>query len=120
MNENINSSIAERLEGQWLCDEISTLNISNIDQYRVYSKIDPNDSNQILIENFYQLSNDTKVIVTTNETTITQPRQSSTDSFNVNGAETFSSKYDKITWRYYVDDGRGFEYQVDAVYMKVY
>jgi hypothetical protein len=118
-NEDFTGTTAQRLEGQWLCNETATLYKSTIDQYKVYIEIHPVDSNQILIENFYQLSNDITVVATINGMTITLPRQTTSDGFEVNGSGTISSNFNKITWRYYVDDGSGFEDQVDAIYTKV-
>lgn len=119
-DEDLFETTAERLEGQWQCDESSSLYKSTLDYYTVYIEIHPIDSDQVLIENFYQLGRNVDVIATINGMTITLPQQKTSDGFEVNGSGTISSKYDKITWRYYVDDGSGFEDQVDAVYTKVY
>ncbi len=120
INEEFAGTTAERLEGQWQCDETSSLYKSALDQYIVYIEIHPIDSNQILIENFYELGRNIDVVATINGMTITLPRQNTSDGFEINGSGTISTKYDKITWRYYVDDGSGIGDQVDAIYTKVY
>lgn len=110
----------EKLEGQWMCDENAELFKSTLDQYTVYIEISPIDDKNVLISNFYQLGHNIDVVASISGMTITLPYQTTTDGFEVNGAGTISSKYNKITWRYYVDDGSGFVDQVDAVYTKVY
>jgi len=117
--EEFDGTPAERLAGQWQCNETSTLYKSTQDYYLVYMVIHPVYSDQILIENFYQLGRDVDIVADIQDNTITLLNQSTSDGFEIYGAGTISSKFDKITWRYYVDDGSGFVDQVDAVYTKV-
>ena len=71
VNEDFTGTTAERLEGQWQCDETSSLYKSTLDYYTVYIEIHPIDSNQILIENFYQLGRSVDVIATLSAMTTT-------------------------------------------------
>lgn len=119
-NGDIFVTTTERLEGQWQCDENSSLYKSTLDFYMVYIEIHPINADQILIENFYGLGRDVDVVATINGMTINLPHQTTTDGYIVYGSGSISSKYDEISWRYHVDDGSGLEDQVDALYTKVY
>ena len=87
--------------GSWLCNEHSNLNGNS--SFSVTISLNPNNSTQIHLLNFYQLSGQQVYgVVTSNSVTI--PSQQITN-FNVKGTGTISNNYTKIDWNYYVNDG---------------
>jgi hypothetical protein len=112
---NKDESIASRLEGQWKCEENSSIFKSALDFYTVIIQIHPIDSNKVLIQNFYLLGNTVDVEATINGMTLTLPYQNTGDGYTVQGSGTIASNFDQINWSYSVDDGSGVPDEVEAV-----
>lgn len=109
----------ERIEGAWSVDENSSLYKSALDIYQVYISLNPKDSTQVFIENFYQIGRDSEVRANVNGNSITIPNQS-VDGFKISGSGLISSNFETINMIYDVDDGSGEIDEVGAVYTKIY
>lgn len=110
---------AERIEGSWSVDENSSLYKSALDIYQVYISLNPIDSSQVFIENFYQIGRDNEVRANVSGNTITIPNQS-VDGFKIAGSGSISANFETINMIYNVDDGSGEIDEVGAVYTKIY
>ncbi|MBA7577359.1 hypothetical protein ES708_19210 [subsurface metagenome] len=120
LEDELTGSVAEKLEGQWECNETSTLYKKTLDYYTVYIDIHPIDSDQILIENFYQLGRSVDVVAKVSGMTLSIPTQNTSDDFMIYGTGNISSDYNEIIWTYFVDDGSGIWDEVEAVYTRIY
>jgi len=109
-------SVAERLEGRWLCEEDNPYKSAE-DAYYVYIDISRIDSNTILIDKFFQLSSGA-AYATISGMTLTLPNQTLEGGFDVYGSGTIASGYKQITWQYYVDDGSGDWSEISSIYTK--
>jgi len=114
-NELTSSEIAQKLEGQWQCNEQSSQFKSTDDYYSVYITLSETDSTKVFISNIYQLGNEIEAYAKIDKQTITIPRQI-VDGYTINGSGTISSNLREITWQQYVDDGSGIIDEIDAVY----
>jgi hypothetical protein len=111
-------SVAERLEGHWKVDENTPVFKSANDFYFVDIQIYAIDSNKIRIDRFFDIDNGS-VIAEINGMTLTLNQQEAGDGYMVYGSGTIDGSYNKITWRYYVDEGSGTWHETDAVFTKV-
>lgn len=112
--------IAQQLEGEWKCDETSSIFKSTEDIYTVYITPSETDSTRIFISNFYQLGNSVEATALINTYTITIPTQKIAGDYEIRGSGTISNNLKEIKWNYYVDDGSGIEDEVEAVYTFLY
>lgn len=110
------SDITQNMEGQWECDESSSVYKSTNDIYSVYISPSETDTTKVYISNFYQLGSTIEAEATVNGNAITLNSQSLDGDFEVRGSGTISSNLQTITWTYYVDDGSGQEDAVTATY----
>lgn len=118
-DEDINEPTADprdKFVGAWNCQETSSINKKGSSSYTVNISLNPNNSSQILLENFYQLGFGIKLyaIVANNNATI--PEQT-TSGFAVKGSGNYNTSTDKINWTYYVNDGADID-SCTAVYSK--
>ncbi len=115
-------SVAEKLEGDWKCDETATEFKAALDFYTVTITIYSIDQDQILIENFYDLStlsNPIDVVATVNGMNIILPEQLTDDGFTIHGSGVIASNYNKITWTYFANDGSDIWDEVEAIYIRI-
>jgi hypothetical protein len=110
---------AVQIEGQWKCEENSSVYKSALDFYTVYISLVPGDSSRIRIKNFYQLGNDVTVEATVSGLNLTIPSQTVSSGFTFQGEGTVKSNYNEISWSYTVNDGSGEVDQVTATYSKL-
>ncbi|MHC1708285.1 MAG: hypothetical protein AB9842_12310 [Bacteroidales bacterium] len=82
--------------------------------YEVVISADPNNSTQVLINNFYNYGIEPYALVTA--TNITIPSQSFSKYLQLNGSGTLSGS--KITWTYYVNNGADLD-TIQSVYTKL-
>jgi hypothetical protein len=114
------TEIAQNLEGNWKCDENSSIFKSTQEIYSVYITPSENDSTKVFISNFYALGNDVDAVATINGYTITLQNQTLAGDYEVRGSGTISSNLKQISWNYFVDDGSGVEDEVTAEYTLQY
>ena len=112
-----NLSIAERLEGRWNVIENNPYKSAK-DAFEVYIDISPIDSNTILIDKFFGLESGS-AYATISGMTLTLPTQALSGGFDIYGSGTIASGYNKITWRYFVDDGSGYWSEINSIYTKL-
>ena len=117
--EDIIGTPAERLEGSWTVNETSSLYKSTADIYQVYFEINPDDSSQVLIENFYQLGRDTYTVANVEGNNLSIPRQI-VDGFEITGSGRITQSFEAIETNYTVDDGSGQIDHVQADFSKLY
>jgi hypothetical protein len=82
--------------------------------YEVEITADPDNSVQVLINNFYDYNIKPYAIVTAS--TITLPSQDFAKSLQIHGSGTLSQE--KITWTYYVNNGADLD-TIHSVYTKL-
>ena len=117
LDDGTGLSVAERLEGRWLCEENNPYKSAE-DFFSVYIDINPVDSNTISISNFFQLGSDAYATAKISGLTLTLSNQTIGDGFKIYGSGTISNNYQTITWHYNVDDGSGTWSEVNSVYTK--
>jgi len=101
--------------GPWTCAETTTLNGSPT--FQVTISLDPSNSSQILLANFYGLGVNNKVYGVVANTNVTIPKQS-VGGFTVNsGSGNITNNNTKINWTYVVNDGTDND-NCTAVYTK--
>jgi hypothetical protein len=126
LNTSSNSDIAKQLEGQWKCDETSTLYKSasafkSVERiYYVNIFLSDKDSTTVQIEKFYELGENVIAHAKVNGNNITLIKEELEGGFSIRGTGTISSNLKTITWLYYVDDGSGEEDEVSATYTYMY
>ncbi|MFA5782430.1 MAG: hypothetical protein WC868_09195 [Bacteroidales bacterium] len=93
----------DKFVGSWLCNENSS-QFGQINPFYVTITLNPSNSSQIYLANFYQLGSSQKVygVVTNNYVDI--PAQTVSGK-SVRGSGTITSNNTKINWNYYVNDG---------------
>ncbi len=111
--------IRERLEGQWQCDETSEYFKSTAEVFSVYISPHPDDSDKVLIDNFYELGYSVSAVATVSGRNLYINTQTIGDGFTVIGSGTISSNYSVIEWTYSVEDGSGTNDNVKATYTKL-
>ena len=75
-----------------------------ISSFTVPVSLDPNNSSQICLANFYQFGFSQKVYGVVTSNTVTIPNQTVSGK-SVRGSGTITTNNTKINWNYYVDDG---------------
>lgn len=126
LNTSSNSDIAKQLEGQWKCDETSSLyksatGLKSVDRiYYVNIYQTGSDSTIVQIDNFYELGDNVVASAVVNGNNITLQNRELEGGFTIRGSGTIASNLQTITWIYYVDDGSGEEDEVSATYTLVY
>lgn len=112
---------AERIEGTWAVDENSSIFDSKSAEagYNVYVSVNPDDSTQVYISDFYQLGRNTEVLANVNGNSIIISKQV-VDGFEIVGSGSIASNFETINMAYDVDDGSGEIDEVTAVYTKLY
>ncbi len=122
LEDELTGSVAERLEGRWQCDETATEFKAALDFYEVNIYIHPIDDDQILIENFYDLStlsSPIDVVATVDGMNIIIHEQDTDDGFTIYGNGVVASNYNKINWTYFANDGSGIWDEVTAIYTRI-
>jgi hypothetical protein len=114
------AEIVLELEGQWMCDEESSVFKSTLLKYTVYISPSETDSNRIFISNFYQLGNGVEATALVSNYQITIPIQTLPGDYTVKGTGVIAENLKEISWTYYVDDGSGVEDEVTATYTLQY
>jgi hypothetical protein len=120
LNDPSSKEITQKLEGQWKCEETSSIFKSTQDFYYVYITPSPDDSTTIFISNFYDLGSDIETTAQVSGYDLTIPNQTLPGDFKVWGSGKISSSLKEISLTYFVDDGSGQEDKVEAVYSLQY
>jgi hypothetical protein len=104
----------DKFVGNWSCNESSHLYGSHT--FYVSITLDPSNSSQILMANFYQLGSGQKAygIVANNYVNI--PSQT-VSGCSVRGSGNMNSSGNQISWNYYINDGADID-TCTAVYNK--
>jgi hypothetical protein len=104
----------DKFVGSWSCVENSHLNGNST--FSVTVSLNPNNSSQILLANFYQIGTSQKVYGIVANNNVTVPSQT-INSLSVRGSGNITANNTKINWNYYVDDGADID-TCSAVYSK--
>ena len=116
-----NKAVDEIL-GEWSVDEQSeifgksTLK-STLDNYNVTISADPDRTNGVIIDNFYNVGISVHATVSGNSITI--PNQNAQDGYSVYGSGTVSGNSNEINMDYVVNDGSAQDDHCTAVYSKI-
>lgn len=111
-----NEQIAE-LEGEWSVDENSEIfDKSTMSTYTVSISADPDNTNGIIIDNFYNVGISVRANVSGNSLTI--PNQNAEDGYSVHGSGTISLNRSQISLDYIVNDGSSQDDHCTAIYTK--
>ena len=92
----------DKFVGSWLCNENS--HQMGTSSFTVPISLDPNNSSQIYLANFYQLGSSQKVYGVVANNSVTIPNQT-VSSKSVRGSGTITNNNTRINWNYYVNDG---------------
>ncbi len=117
LDDQTNLTVAERLEGRWKVEENNPFKSAQ-DSYPVYIDISPLDSTSILISNFLELGSGIDAVANISGMDLILSNQTVGDGYKIYGSGTISSNYKQISWRYFVDEGSGIWYEVNAIYTK--
>ena len=120
LNDLTTAEIAQKLEGNWECNETSSLYKSTEDIYYVYISPSNADTNRIDISNFYGLGSGVDATATISDYSISIPTQTLEGGFEIKGSGTIASNLKTISLKYYVDDGSGEVDEVEALYTYKY
>lgn len=104
----------DKFVGSWICNETSTQNGNST--YNVIVSLNPTNSAQILLAQFYQMSSGQKVYAIVANNNATVPEQTLT-GLVIKGSGNYSTTTSKINWTYYVNDGADID-TCTAVYSK--
>jgi hypothetical protein len=115
-----NSAIVE-IEGEWLVDEESEIfgkstMKSTLATYTVTISADPENTNGIIIDNFYNVGISVRANVSGSSITI--PNQNAEDGYSVYGSGTISGNRNTINMSYTVNDGSAQDDNCTAVMNK--
>ncbi len=117
-NADPTDSDAEKLVGQWRCDENSEFFKSIQRIYYVHISVHPDDSTKIIIENFYEVGD---AVAKVSGQSVTLPHQDLPGGFTIlSGSAAISPNNNSISWSYNIDDGSGDIDNVSAVYTMIY
>ncbi len=105
------------IEGDWSCDETSSIFKSTNSVYTVTISADPDNVNGIIIDNFYDVNISVKATLTGKSVII--PNQNAQDGYTVYGSGTISSNDQEINLTYVVNDGSAQDDHVTAAYTKI-
>ncbi len=92
----------DKFVGSWICNETSTQNGNST--YNVTVSLNPSNTSQILLAQFYQMSGGQKVFAIVANNNATVPEQTLT-GLTMKGSGNYSTLTNKINWTYYVNDG---------------
>jgi hypothetical protein len=106
----------DKIEGEWSCDEQSSIYKATAEVYAVYISPDPDNASGVIIDNFYGLQTAAKANVVGMSLII--PNQTLEGGFVVSGSGIISSNYKVIDMTYKVDDGSGVIDNVTAAYTR--
>jgi hypothetical protein len=104
----------ENFIGTWTCNESSHLNGNSA--FQVTISLNPNNSSQILLADFYHLGTSQKVYGVVANTNVTIPQQT-VSGFSIKGSGTITNNNTKINWNYYANNGADLD-TCTAVYTK--
>lgn len=110
------AAIIDKIEGEWSCDEQSSIYKATAEVYAVYLSPDPDKVTGVIIDNFYGLQTAAKANVVGMSLII--PNQTLEGGFVVSGSGIISSDYKVIDMTYKVDDGSGVIDNVTAAYTR--
>ena len=113
-NNSTSSDPRDNYTGNWNCSEVSHLNGSSA--FTVTISLNPNNSSQIYLANFYHLGTNQKVYGIVANTNVTIPQQT-VNSIKISGSGTLTNNNTKINWNYYANDGADID-TCTAVYSK--
>ncbi len=114
VDDLLNSSLQD-LEGEWLCTEESEL--IGHSSYTVYISVNPENSNQIIIDDFYDVGIGVVASVSFGST-ITISNYSEA-GYVVNGSGSISNNRRTINLSYSVSDSSGDPDECTATYVKI-
>jgi len=100
--------------GNWTCVEASHLNGNS--SFTVTISLNPNNSSQILLANFYHLGTNQSVYGIVANTNVTVPQQT-VNGIKVSGSGNLANNNTKINWNYFANDGADID-TCTAVYTK--
>jgi hypothetical protein len=106
----------DKIEGEWSCDEESSIYKATAEVYTVYISPDPDNASGVLIDNFYGLQTAARANVVGMSLIISN--QILEGGFEVSGSGVISANYREIDMTYQVDDGSGVVDNVTALYTK--
>ncbi len=106
----------DKIEGEWSCDEQSSIYKATAEVYAVYISPDPDNATGVIIDNFYGLQTAAKANVVGMSLII--PNQTLEGGFAVSGSGIISSNYKVIDMTYKVDDGSGVIDNATAAYTR--
>jgi hypothetical protein len=110
------SAAIDKIEGEWSCDEQSSIYKATAEIYAVFISQDPDNASGVIIDNFYGLQTAAKANVVGMSLIISN--QTLEGGFVVSGSGIISSDYKEIDMTYKVDDGSGMIDNVTAIYTK--
>jgi hypothetical protein len=113
-NPQPNDDPRDKFIGTWLCNETSHLNGNST--FSVPVSLNPNNTAQILIANFYQLGSGQKIYGIVANNNVTVPSQT-LNNLNIRGSGNITNNNTRINWNYYVDDGADID-TCTAIYNK--
>ncbi len=121
VDDLIGNGVIAEIEGEWDVDEESEIfgksaKKSTLGTYVVYISADPDNSNGIIIDNFYNVGISVKANVGGNSITI--PNQNAEDGYSVYGSGTISGNRNTINLSYTVNDGSTQDDHCTAVYTR--
>jgi hypothetical protein len=106
----------DKIEGEWSCDEQSSIYKATAEVYAVYISPDPDNASGVIIDNFYGLQTAAKANVVGMSLII--QNQTLEGGFAVSGSGIISSNFKVIDMTYKVDDGSGVIDNVTAAYTR--
>ena len=113
-DENPDTDIRDKFVASWLCNETSKLNGQST--FTVAISLNPSNSSEVLIANFYLFGNDEKARALVTGNSITIPSQSFCNHI-ISGSGFIDNNKTTINWDYYVNDGQQTD-TCSAVYTK--
>ena len=93
----------DKFTGSWTCNENSHLNGNS--SFTVNITLNPNNSSQIYLANFYQTGTNQKIYGIVTNSSITIPDQAVGTFPSLKGSGTITNNNTKINCNYYVNDG---------------
>ena len=102
----------------WKCSESDTYLKSTMAVYWVHIYEHPDDTNKVLIYNFFDLDEEVAAEAVVSGRNINLPDQTLEGGFTFHGSARISGGADRIDWTYYLDDGSGVEEEITAVYTR--
>jgi hypothetical protein len=104
----------DKFVGSWICNETSNQN--GISTYNVTISLNPGNTSQIQLANFYQIGSGIKLYAVVANNNATVPEQTAS-GLSIKGSGNYNTSTNKINWTYYVNDGADLD-TCTAVYSK--